>query len=86
MPDMKVVSISQHVENGAFSLVDDSGTINNLECSIFSWFSGSNYDFLIVEKCSFLGTFLGHDQTGTSQETYQVEVGTRPVKRCTEIV
>jgi len=28
--------------------------------------------------------FIGHDQNGTSLETYQVEVGTRPVKRCTD--
>jgi hypothetical protein len=38
-----------------------SGNINKLECSIYCWFSGNNFEFLKIPECSFSGKFFRHD-------------------------
>jgi len=45
-----------------------SGSINNLDCSIFGWVYRQNLGYLKKDECSFSGRYFGHSQMITVQE------------------
>ena len=65
----KEQSIIRRWKNGAILLVDNLETDLILNAPFAPSFLGLILIFKTVQKCSFSGTFLGHDQIETSQET-----------------
>jgi hypothetical protein len=66
----KVLSVIRCWKNGAILSVDNLELSLSAECSIFSWFSGNNFDFPKVPGYSFSGMYFGHSQMITVQEEY----------------